>query len=277
MNKDQLIELANETLKILDNGEYMVHDGTIVIRNRVLASELLTYVYGPGQLSPILPSIEETFTPIIEITTEGTIEALQRLSANEGGEAFGHLGCLNFASAKNPGGGFLKGTMAQEESLAYSSSLYKSLLKANSYYESNRALLHEGKSALYTDLAVLSLDVLFFRDNQFNLLEETFSATVITSPAPNAGAIREFHPDDVDKIKETFANRMDLVFRLAVREQLQYFVLGAWGCGIFKNDPKMVAELFKDNLEKYGKYFKHIVFAIYGGGENYDTFKSILA
>ena len=40
---------------------------------------------------------------------------------------------LNFASAKNPGGGFLRGSMAQEESICYVSTLYHSLIQSDMY------------------------------------------------------------------------------------------------------------------------------------------------
>jgi len=275
MDKMTLIDLANDTLRILEAGEYYPSPGNrITIKNRIFASEMLTYVYGADQLSiPQLPT-PRTERPTIEITTEGTVEALQRFASLYG--PCGDLGCLNFASARTPGGGFLRGTMAQEESLAYSSSLYKSLLKADAYYAANKAKLDDGDPGLYTDMLVLSLDVQFFRDGRFNLLDEPFPATVITSPAPNARNILKTHPETASQIKETFANRMDLVFRLAITDGLKNFVLGAWGCGVFGNDPQMVAELFKINLEKYGSYFDHIVFAIAGGGPNYDTFKRVL-
>ncbi|MFR3753045.1 MAG: TIGR02452 family protein [Enterocloster sp.] len=73
---------------------------------------------------------------------------------------------LNFASAKNPGGGFINGAMAQEESLAASSCLYKTLTAHETYYRMNRAC----STMIYTDHAIFSPDVVFFRDGRFGLL-----------------------------------------------------------------------------------------------------------
>ncbi|MCP4113573.1 MAG: TIGR02452 family protein [Desulfobacteraceae bacterium] len=50
---------------------------------------------------------------VIEVTTESTLEAAHRLIKEYN---CNHIACLNFASAKNPGGGFSSGSQAQEES-----------------------------------------------------------------------------------------------------------------------------------------------------------------
>ena len=56
-------------------------------------------------------------------------------------------------------------------------------------------------------------------------------------------------------------------------------VLGAWGCGAFGNDPQEVAELFRDNLKKFG-CFEEVVFAVRmvaGRDErNYQVFQKVL-
>jgi uncharacterized protein (TIGR02452 family) len=61
--------------------------------------------------------------PCIEVVNETTLQGIAALH-EEGAE---RIGALNFASAKNPGGGFLNGSEAREESLARSSALYASL------------------------------------------------------------------------------------------------------------------------------------------------------
>src|SRR5260370_38640775 len=108
----------------------------------------------------------------VEVANETTFRGLSRLSASGG-----HIGCLNFASAKNPGGGFLSGAQAQEEALARSSALYPCLLRAPDYYERNRA----NHSAIYLDLVIFSPLVPFFRDDSAALLERPALAAVITA------------------------------------------------------------------------------------------------
>ena len=94
-----------------------------------------------------------------------SVEAILRLTG-EGKPA----SILNFASAKNPGGGFINGAKAQEESLAASSCLYRTQLAHEEYYVKNRAF----RSMMYTDHAIFSPDVVFFRDERFCLLDDSF-------------------------------------------------------------------------------------------------------
>src|SRR5207253_843688 len=81
---------------------------------------------------------------------------------------------LNFASAKHPGGGFLNGALAQEESLARSSALYACLV-GNPMYT-----FHQAQSdALYTDYAIYSPDVPVFRGDDGALLPEPYLCSFI--------------------------------------------------------------------------------------------------
>ena len=92
-----------------------------------------------------------------------TVDAIRMLFA----EGKVKIGVLNFASAKNPGGGFLNGAMAQEESLAASSALYETLTANEEYYRVNRA----NRSMMYTDYGIYSPNVTFLSDASFCLTQ----------------------------------------------------------------------------------------------------------
>src|SRR5687768_15049676 len=126
--------LAKEAVAICEAGSYSAPSGTRVSIEAALreASEGTRLHALEGELEPAAAAGPSAH--VVEVSAETTIAALQRLHAEEGG----HLACLNFASAKNPGGGFLGGAEAQEESLARSSGLYPCLLKAPEYYARNR-------------------------------------------------------------------------------------------------------------------------------------------
>jgi uncharacterized protein (TIGR02452 family) len=52
------------------------------------------------------------------------------------------------------------------------------------------------------------------------------------------------------------------VLAVAAAHRHRRLVLGAWGCGVFGNDPTMVAEAFAAALERYP--MEHVVFAVLG-------------
>jgi uncharacterized protein (TIGR02452 family) len=204
----------------------------------------------------------------LDVRNETTFQALTRLAVSGG-----HLACLNFASAKNPGGGFLNGSLAQEEALACASGLYPCLLKAPDYYERNRA----NRSALYLELAIFSPLVPFFRNDAGTLLENPVLASVITSPAPNAGAIAQNEPANRRYVEPTIRRRAEQVLAIAGAHQVDRLVLGAWGCGVFRNDPHAVARIFADTLKPPGKFagaFDEVVFAVFDRSENEATYRA---
>ncbi|HEY3805961.1 MAG TPA: RNA 2'-phosphotransferase [Kofleriaceae bacterium] len=191
------------------------------------------------------------------VTGESTIDALCRLDGR------GHVACLNFASAKHAGGGFLGGAQAQEEALARSSALYPCLQAAPSYYARNRAL----RSPAYLDLAIYSPRVPFFRDDAGGWLDAPVQASVITCPAPNAGALAKYGTHGPAELREIFLRRGTLVLAIARHARVDTLVLGAWGAGVFKNDPVLVADVFAELLAgPFAGAFGEVVFAVLGEG-----------
>ena len=195
---------------------------------------------------------------VFEVRNEGTFTAARRLSEKFGGEG---VAALNFASAKNPGGGFLGGSQAQEESLARASALVATLERHIEYYEANR----KSASLLYTDHMIVSPRVPVFRDEVDRLLEWPWTVTIITSPAPNAGAIGKKNSAVAQQVVPTFRRRIEQVLSAAVFFDQSALVLGAWGCGVFRNDPATVARLFGEFLLGDGPFaraFEHVGFAV---------------
>ncbi|HBR75644.1 MAG TPA: TIGR02452 family protein, partial [Cyanobacteria bacterium UBA11159] len=97
--------------------------------SKALASCLdQTICYNPETLATIENNVIDSQPQFsktqFEVRNETTLMGGERIALTQ---KFKKIGVLNFASAKNPGGGFLRGTQAQEESLARSSALYKSL------------------------------------------------------------------------------------------------------------------------------------------------------
>jgi len=243
-----LAAVAKETLAIVERGEYRAPSGkTVTIPAKAAIGT--TRLYVPEALERLVAERTPGTLPTkIEVTDETTARAARRIP---------HSVLLNYASAKNPGGGFLGGAKAQEEDLARCSALYHCQLTQRAYYDANRGVT----SMLYTDHLIYSRDVPFFRDEQLNLLEEPFLASVITSPAPNAGEALKRNPDARPAIKAALERRAAQV--LAVAAQHQNVILGAWGCGVFRNDPAEVASVFHALLEgPFRGVFSCVTFAI---------------
>ena len=256
--------IAKETLAACEAGAYTSARGEIVpLAEAIAAARAGTVLHEAGE--PLRAPAPGAATAIA-VTAETTIAALVRLAAPGG-----HLACLNFASAKNPGGGFLGGAQAQEESLARSSALYPCQLTRRAHYDRNRA----HRSALYLDLAIWSPHVPFFRDDDGGWLDRPVLASVITCAAPNAGALRQQGRFDAGAVEATLRRRAGFVLAIAAHHGVRRLVLGAWGAGVFGNDPAMVADAFATLLAgPYANVFPEVVFAIAGGPgkPNFDAF-----
>lgn len=182
------------------------------------------------------------------------------------------IGVLNFASAKNPGGGFLNGAVAQEESLARSSTLYPSLISpsAEPFYTLNR---HDPKAGYYSHAMIYSPGVIFMRDDDGRWLRP-MCADVLTVPAVNAKVVRQSlmgriaARSEAAKIERVMRERAARALYAFERHGVRHLVLGAWGCGVFGNDVRTIACIFADLLGRedgrFRRSFERVVFAVLG-------------
>lgn len=264
-NRDIRARVALETLKILESGYYTNHLGTTIdIKEDLKIAINNTVLYKPNTFANIedehekIRNEKEPKMSNIEITDETTICAARRLVADEG---FDKVVCLNFASAKNPGGGFLSGSQAQEESLARSSGLYSCISQMREMYDYNSST----KTCLYSDYMIYSPKVPVFRDDNNKLLNEAFLTSFITAPAVNAGVVMEREKGSTEKIHSVMTNRIKKILLIAALNNNKAIVLGAYGCGVFRNKAEDVAEYFRKvlNEDGYKLLFDKVVFAIY--------------
>jgi uncharacterized protein (TIGR02452 family) len=267
MNRNERTKMAEQTVAICEAGHYTSAGGARVeIADTLAKAKAGTKMYSPENVpTPTAPQIRRPTR--IEVKNETTFQAVSRLAATTNG----HLACLNFASAKNPGGGFLNGSLAQEEALAVASGLYPCLLKAPEYYSRNRA----NRSTLYLDLIIFSPLVPFFRNDAGTLLDKPVAASVITAPAPNAGSVAQNESSNLPKLEPILRRRAELVLAVAAAEKVDQLVLGAWGCGVFRNDPRIVARIFAELLKtKFAGTFEHVAFAVFDRSESGSTYRA---
>ncbi len=177
-------------------------------------------------------------------------------------------GILNFASYRNPGGGFLNGSKAQEEDLCHYSNLYEILssTRLQSFYMENQK--NEGKlrNGMYTDAAIYTPGVSFFECGVW------VSLNVLTCPAPNVSK----YPEDRRPVyyENVLYKRIKFILDIFEATGNKKLVLGAFGCGVFKNPPSLVASTFKKLLDSGQYSFTDIIFAV-PAGPNYTVFSSI--
>ncbi|AVT31452.1 TIGR02452 family protein [Plantactinospora sp. BC1] len=253
----RLRAIAQETVAALDRGSYRTGQGGQV----AIAAEVARAVAGTRLLLPDAPlrtpePLPEP--PAIEVTGESSLAACRRLD--------GDRACLVFASARNPGGGFLNGAQAQEESIARASALYPCLRAAWDFYLAHRADPDLG----YSDRVVYSPQVPVFRDDAGVPLAAPYPVSFLTSAAPNLSAMRRNQPDRVADVPALLRRRAARILAVAAGHGHRQLVLGAWGCGVFGNDPATVATAFAEALRE-SPWFERVVFAVLDRGRGEPT------
>jgi len=256
---------AKETLEIVNKGLYINQKNEkIYIRKMQEEAVNGTIYHSSDELEDISSALqlESIHKTIFEVVEETTIKSIQRLTSL----GFDNPMCLNFASAKNPGGGFFNGAQAQEESIARSSGLYPCQLSAIEFYETHRGM----KSCIYTDGMIYSPKVPVIRNDKGELFDTPIVSSIVTAAAVNMGVVKRFETNKVSKIEDVMRVRIDKLLSLSIHNNHKVLILGAWGCGVFQNDPKIIAGLFSELLKgKYRGVFEKVVFAIYAKSKKY--------
>lgn len=267
-NRDQRKNIAESTLKILEQNNYLNKYGELVDLTKFQKEAIKnTKLYPPTLSDQILlnriPSTSRYDTKF-HVERDTTLNSVRNLVR----KGYSDVVYLNFASAKNPGGGFLGGSQAQEESIARSTGLYPCLLNKFEYYEVNR----KTQSCFYTDYMIYSPNVPIIKDEEGQTLVEPILASVITAPAVNTGVVLRQEPHRESEIEIVMKRRIAKVLAIASQNGQKNIVLGAWGCGVFKNDPSKIAKWFKKIIsDKFNSDFENIVFAIYAKDDRFIT------
>lgn len=187
---------------------------------------------------------------------------------------------LNLANPFRPGGGVLNGARAQEEDLCRRSSLYLSLTSAQAepYYRYNNKL----HSYLSSDAIIITPQVEIIRDERGELLQETAVVAVMTCAAPilryGMQGLRE------EEYERLMYGRIEGMLKTAAFHGYRRLVLGAFGCGAFRNDARVVSGIFYRVLREFSydglkerDCFDRIDFAVLSRSEeqyNYRQFRS---
>jgi uncharacterized protein (TIGR02452 family) len=98
-----------------------------------------------------------------------------------------------------------------------------------------------------------------FRDDDGRLLPDPYEVSFLTAAAPNRGAVPAARAGQVTAALAVRARR---VLAVAAAHGHRRLVLGAWGCGVFRNDPATVAGAFGDALADGAGWFDEVVFAV---------------
>ncbi len=271
MKKSSRKEIAKETLEIIRDGVYRNNLGeTVSIKSKIEKAVESSTLFRPEDFSTEFELTKIEGETKIELTDETTLEAAKRVcQKDEDTNPF----VLNFASAKNPGGGFLGGAQAQEESLARSSSLYPCLMKHREMYDYNR----RRRTLAYSDHMIYSPNVPVFRNDDGSFLQKPYLVTFMTSPAVNAGVFKQRESENLDKIEQVNKERARKFLWIANKHGHQTLILGAWGCGVFQNDPSLIAKMFSELLEgEFKNCFERVIFAIFDNTQTKKVYNAFL-
>jgi uncharacterized protein (TIGR02452 family) len=245
--RDVAAELGRSAVEAARRGHYVTEAGRRVDWRDAVAAACAAKV----SIAPhaTLPPQERALFPEtrVQVSNETTLGASFRL-VERGLRPL----ALNFANGVHPGGGFLGGARAQEEVLCRSSALYQTLVD-DPMYQAHRQRPRPDS----TDWAIYSPDVPVFRKDDGLALEHYWLLSFLTCAAPYAPAIGQ--PASGDLLQQ----RIHRILAIARSYGYATLVLGAWGCGAFRNDPRRTAVDFRQALENDFKgAFSDVLFAI---------------
>lgn len=245
--RERAAALGVSAVEAAETGRYDAGDGRVVDWSGEVAAALAAKVSIPPSAALPESGVGVVAETRVQVTNETTLGAARRLV--EGG---GRPLALNFANGVYPGGGFLGGARAQEEVLCRSSALYPTLAGDDMYEVHARVSAPDASS-----WAILSPDVPVFRNDAGDAFDAVWKLSFLTCAAPYAPAVGQ--PRSADLLRE----RIHRVLSIARAFGYSELVLGAWGCGAFRNDVHQTATDFRQALDgPFDGVFEDVIFAI---------------
>ncbi|KAJ7050437.1 hypothetical protein C8F01DRAFT_1035369 [Mycena amicta] len=278
--RSELVLIARETLAAVARGSYTDNDSNTHSLADLSAVPSSTLYYDVSALADW-----ETATRLVprrSIPTEcvmyqaSTLQGIRFCLDSAG--ATQNVAVLNFASATSPGGGFLGGSRAQEETLARSSNLYSSLTSpaAKPFYSAHNT----HSDPRFSHAMLLSPNVRFVRDDAGTWLPPA-DVAVLTSAAVNVNALRKsLHvsslPADIQAdVDAIMRERMARILSALARTGAHDILLGSFGTGAFRNSVHFVARTWADLLNgPFKDVFRRVVFAVIDEG-SWSMFKDV--
>lgn len=278
------LTMLQDTLSILEKGSYQLAGRTIPLKLTRKGQEAVE-VFLPEDIQKICQKKDFQHVHVIGRCGYGCENADSFSLARKRIEQFSfHLKqkgakpvlVLNFANPVNPGGGVRGGAKAQEEDLCRKSSLLVSLesAKASAYYAYNRAL----DTNMGSDAVMIHPLVEIIKDETGALLPDSVIVAVMTCAAPMLRYGLEGMTQE--QYEELMYRRIIGMLKVAAYLGYQHLILGAFGCGAFKNDARVVSDIFYKALKEFdfdgmkeNDMFRRIDFAVMDHSEDQYNFK----
>jgi uncharacterized protein (TIGR02452 family) len=241
MDKKQRIDIQEDTIKVFSEKKYTVKKKEVKLDEKLIENSISgTRKYNTRELILKKNPMHNTLTCIVNCDCLEVALVLRKYGYN--------VGVLNMASYKNPGGGYRTGAAAQEESIFRRTNMHLCLDKK--YYP------------IRFDEIIHSPNVTVIKRSEalkYKYIETPETMDIITCPAVKLFGLNKKLTAQENLIVGT---KVDMIFKLGIFKDNDCLVLGAFGCGAYKNPPEEVANFFTDVIKKYFGYFKIIAFAI---------------
>lgn len=178
-----------------------------------------------------------------------------------------HPAVLNMASRRNPGGGVQTGAGAQEENLFRRSNLFQSLYQFAPF--AGEYGLRKSKYQYPLDRnfgGIYTPDAIVFRGTEqdgYPLLANPYRMSFIAMAGINRPTLES--PERIaSELIEPVKNKIRTIFRIGLLHGHDSLVLGALGCGAFRNPPSHIARLFHEVMEEpeFKNKYRLLLFAI---------------
>lgn len=267
IGKEKNVQIFRESMDLCKENRTLADAIRWSVRRQIMFPECNT-IEGPS------PKFDSPCT--VSVTKRRTLEAASRCRERK-------TAVLNFASWRNPGGGVRTGAFAQEESLCRISTLYPCLSDKEmmeEFYLPHR----EDLSHMHNGDCIYTPRVVVFRSDSADpkLLPEKswFKVDVLTCAAPS---LRDTKGNKIwvgeKHLLEVHRKRIGRILDIAALNGAENVILGAFGCGVFMNDPEIVAIAARMEIEARRHLFRKIEFAVYCGKDtaNYEAFRKILS